>query len=168
MCMTGLGIDLTRRHADKRAPEILNIIGHSYAGEVTHDVSHYFSSATPEQRFAHHMNTSTVLTDPTLEQIMISDHPPFAKRDTELEVAGAEASSDLLKPGTDNENGFLAFARTVSLVLARPFKRSIGATIGATIGASLSHSSLKGLRYYSSAKAFVLQLTHARTDIPQH
>ena len=104
---------------------MLNIIGHSDAGEITHDVSHYFPSATPEQRLAHHMNTSTALTDPTLEQIMISDHPPFAKRDTELELAVAEAFPDLLKPEKDNQNGFVEFARTVSLVLARPFKRSI-------------------------------------------
>ena len=90
-------------------------MGHSHAGEITHDVSHYFPSATPEQRLAHHMNTSTVLTDPTLEQIMISDHPPFAKRDTEREVA--------------EENGLVEFTRTVSLVLARPFKRSIGAPL---------------------------------------
>lgn len=124
-------------------------MGHSHAGEITHDVSHYFSSATPEQRLAHHMNTSTALTDPTLEQIMISDHPPFAKRDTEREVA--------------EENGFVEFARTVSLALARPFQRSIRATLRA----SLSHSSLKGLKGYQSARSFVLKLTHARVDISQ-
>ena len=118
-------------------------MGHSHEGEITHDVSHYFPSATPEQRLAHHMNTSTVLTDPTLEQIMISDHPPFAKRAVELEAVG-EVFPDLLKPETDNENGFVQFARTVSLVLTRPSKRSIGANLGA----SASHSSHKGLRSY--------------------
>ena len=112
---------------------MLNIIGHSDAGEITHDVSHYFSSATPEQRLAHHMNTTTALTDPTLEQIMISDHPPFAKRDTELELAVADAFPDLLKPEKKNENGFVEFAHTISLVLARPFKRSIWASLGASL-----------------------------------
>ena len=135
-------------------------MGHSDAGEITHDVSHYFSSATPEQRFAHHMNTSTALTDPTLEQIMISDHPPFAKRDTELELAIAEAFPALLKPKTDNKNGLVEFARTVSLVLARPFKRSIKATFGV----SLSPPQLKGRGSRQSAESFVLRLTRARPD----
>ena len=137
-------------------------MGHSHAGEITHDVSHYFPSATPEQRLAHHMNTSTVLADPTIEQIMISDHPPFAKRAVELEAVG-EVFPELLKPETDNENCFVHFARTVLVVLTCPFKRSIGATLGA----SLSHSSLKGLRDHQSANSLVLKLTHVKTDVSQ-
>lgn len=89
---------------------------------------------------------------------MISDHPPFAKRDTV-----AEAFPNSLKPETDNENGFMEFARTVSLGLARPFQRCIEATLGA----SLSQSSLKGLRGCHCAKSFVLKPTHGRADNSQ-
>lgn len=104
--------------------EIVNIMGHSRAGQITHDVSHYFHPATPKQRLAHHMNTSKALTNPTLEQIMISDHPPFNKRNEDLVTAVAKGFPDFSEATTDNGNDFVDFVRVVSRVMGRPFQRN--------------------------------------------
>lgn len=99
-------------------------MGHSRAGEITHDVSHYFHPATPKQRLAHHMSTSKALTNPTLEQIMISDHPPFTKRNEDLVNAVANGFHDLSEAKPDNGNEFVDFVRVISRVKGRPFQQN--------------------------------------------
>lgn len=93
-------------------------MGHSYAGEITHDVSHYFHLATPEQRLANHLNTSNALTNPTLEQVMISDHPPFAKRADDLKTA-MEKDFPYSGEPANYKNGFVDFVRSLEGVLPR-------------------------------------------------
>lgn len=105
--------------------EVLKIMGHSYTGEITHDVSHYFHPTTSDQRLRLHMNSSKALTDPTLEQIMISDHPPFVKRAEGQDVAVVGASANLLEPRSKGHNGFIVVARAVSRGMGRPFERAL-------------------------------------------
>lgn len=112
--------------------EIVNIMGHSRAGEITHDVSHYFHPATPKQRLAHHMNTSKALTNPTLEQIMISDHPPFTKRNEDLNFAVAKGSPNFSEAKANKGTEFVDFVRVVSRVMGRPFQQNDEGDAGGT------------------------------------
>lgn len=94
--------------------EVLSIMGHSYAGEITHDVSHYFHQATPAQRLRYHLNSSKALTDPTLEQIMISDHPPFIKRNEDPQIHMVDGLTNLRAATTVDHVGFAEYACAVS------------------------------------------------------
>ena len=64
-------------------------MGHSYTGQITHDVSHYFQSETPDPHSRHHLNTTGAFKSLSIEQIMSSDHPPY-KRDGTFGAAVAK------------------------------------------------------------------------------
>ena len=104
-------------------PEILNIIGHSHSGKITHDISHYFeveeSDVGSQQRF----NNSKILKSSTLEQVMSSDHPPF-KRDDGLRAAVAEAFPKLLEPVDDTQDSFVYLGHAILQTLGALFVRS--------------------------------------------
>ena len=104
-------------------PEILNIIGHSHSGQITHDISHYFeveeSDVGSQQRF----NNSKILKSSTLEQVMSSDHPPF-KRDDGLRAAVTEAFPKLLEPVDDTQDSFVYFGHAILQTLGALYARS--------------------------------------------
>lgn len=102
--------------------EILNIMGHS-SGQITHDVSHYFQSETPDAHARDHFNTTTAFKSLSLEQIMSSDHPPY-KRDESLLAAASKAFSQLVEPKGDNHNGFVDSTHALLSAYGRPIKRS--------------------------------------------
>ncbi len=102
--------------------EILNIMGHS-SGQITHDVSHYFQSETPDAHARHHLNTTTAFKSLSLEQIMSSDHPPY-KRDESLRAAAPKAFPMLVEPTGDNRNGFVHLTHGLLQTSGRPIKRS--------------------------------------------
>lgn len=84
--------------------EILNIIPHS--GQITHDVSRYFQSETPDAHARLYLNTTTAFKSLSLEQIMSSDHPPY-KRDDILGTAAPKAFPMLVEPTGHDRNQFV-------------------------------------------------------------
>lgn len=102
--------------------EILKIMGHS-SGQITHDVSHYFQSETPDAHARHHLNTTTAFKNLSLEQIMSSDHPPY-KRDESLRAAAPKAFPLLVELMGDNCNGFVDLTHGLLQTSGRPIKRS--------------------------------------------
>ena len=110
--------------------EVLSIMGHSHAGEITHDVSHYFHPATPAQRLRLHLNGSKALTDPTLEQIMISDHPPFIKRNKVSEIYMLDGLTNLRAATTAGHVGFAENTSAVSQAMRHGLKRGFEAFVG--------------------------------------
>ena len=86
-------------------------MGHSHAGEIIHDVSHYFKPAVPPLRLTHATNATQPIKNPTLEQIMISDHPPFAKRGDILNMADPESLPALDEAARRDDHGLKDCAR---------------------------------------------------------
>ena len=111
-------------------------MGHSHAGEITHDVSHYFHQATPAQRLRLHLNGSKALTDPTLEQIMISDHPPFIKRNKDPETYMLDGLTNLRVATTVDHVGFSEYTCAVSQAMRHGLKRGFEAFVGTWLGKS--------------------------------
>ena len=93
-------------------PEILNIIGHSHSGQITHDISHYFEVEESDAGSQHSFNNSKILKSSTLEQVMSSDHPPF-KRDDGLRAAVAEGFPKLLEPVVDTQDSLVYFGHAI-------------------------------------------------------
>ena len=62
---------------------------------------------------------------------MISDHPPFVKRDEYLDKAVAKNFVYLLESKKDNQKGIASFVSAVSQATSRSFKRRLEAVLGA-------------------------------------
>ena len=82
------------------------------------------------------MNSSKALTDPTLEQIMISDHPPFIKRNENPENFVADGLTDLGATDTVDHVGFAEYACAVSQAMRHRLKRGFETFVDAWVGKS--------------------------------
>ena len=82
------------------------------------------------------MNSSKALTDPTLEQIMISDHPPFIKRNENPDYTMADGLTNLRAPTTIDHLDFADYACAVSQAMRHCLKRGFEAFVGTWLGKS--------------------------------